>query len=235
MELVVCTYFWSDPARDSQRRGYTFRHEHVHILKSMVARHLSLPHRFVCVTDDKIDGIDCVPLDWRRHVPGTVCIRLMQHNGEWARANLGERILSLDLDVVITGSLDHIAARTEPAVFWRNPNFGLPGRAFYQSSVQLFSAGVRQELWDDFIPGQTDRWFNWRFGGKEQAWISERLEWNEAHFDANWGIYGAGRLGSKGVGSELPENACIVSFPGAREPSQPQVQIDHPWVSRFYK
>jgi hypothetical protein len=235
MRLVVATYLWSDPARDSQRRGYTFNHEHVRVLRNMVRRNLSVPHRFVCVADETIEDIDVVPLDWRKHVPGTVCIRLMQHDGAWCRANLGERVLSLDLDVVITGSLDRLAARTEDAIFWRNPNFPAPGRAFYQSSVQLFSAGARQELWSDFIPGQTDRWMNWRFGGKEQAWISERLEWNEAHFDANWGIYGAGRLGSKGIGSELPENACIVSFPGAREPSQPETQRLHPWVAEFYR
>jgi hypothetical protein len=232
--LVVATYLWSDPARDSQRRGYTFRHEHVHILKSMVSRHLRRPHRFVCVTDDKIDGVTTVPLDWRKHVPGTVCLRLMQHNPDWCRANLGERVLSLDLDIVITGSLDHIAARTEPIVLWRNPNYGLPGRAFYQSSVQLFSAGARPELWSGFDPCETPKFMNWRFGGKEQAWISERLEWNEAYFDANSGIYGAGRLGSKGVGSELPENACIVSFPGAREPSQPETQLAHPWIWNWY-
>jgi len=234
MTLVVATYLWSDPARDSQRRGYTFNHQHVRVLKSMVSRSLAVPHRFVCVTDDNIDGVDCVALDWRKHVPGTVCIRLMQHNGEWCRANLGERVLSLDLDVVITGSLDHIAARTESAIFWRNPNWPSPQRAFYQSSVQLFSAGARQELWDDFDPQQTPRWMNWRFGGKEQAWISERLEWNEAYFDATHGIYGAGRLGSKGIGSELPENACIVSFPGAREPSQPETQQIHPWIRNWY-
>jgi hypothetical protein len=207
----------------------------------MVARHLSVPHRFICVTDDTIasrparDDIKLVPLDWRKHVPGTVFMRLMQHNPDWCRTNLGERVLSLDLDVVITGSLDHIAARTEDAIFWRNPNFPAPQRAFYQSSVQLFSAGARPQLWTDFDPEQSIKFVNWRFGGKEQAWISERLEWNEAYFDANSGIYGAGRLGGKGVGSELPANACIVSFPGAREPSQAQTQIDHPWITRFYK
>lgn len=235
MTLCVATYLWRDPDRDSQRRGYTFRHEHVHILKSMVARNLSLPHRFLCVTDDKIDGVDCVPLDWRKHVPGTVCIRLMQHNPDWCRANLGERVLSLDLDVVITGSLDALVSRNEDFIIWRNPNWPKPQRAFYQSSVQLFSAGARPELWADFDPIETPKFMNWRFGGREQAWISERLEWNEAHFDQSHGVYGAGRLGGKGVGSELPANACIVSFPGAREPSQPQVQIDHPWVERFYK
>jgi hypothetical protein len=236
MTLVVATYFWSDPARDSQRRGYTFRHEHVHILKSMVSRHLRRPHRFVCVTDDKIDGVTTVPLDWRKHVPGTVFIRLMQHRPD-IKDVFGQdvtRILSLDLDVVITSNIDHIAGHPAPFCIWQNPNWPSPGRAFFQSSVQCFEPGARSCLWTDFDPNTSPRWVNWRFGGKEQAWISERLEWNEATFTAADGIYGAGRLGSKGIGSELPENACIVSFPGAREPSQPETQLAHPWIRNWY-
>lgn len=236
MTLAVVTYFWDDPARDSQRRGYAFRHDHVHILKSMVARHLALPHRFLCVTDDKIDGIDTVPLDWRKHVPGTVFMRLMQHRPD-INDVFGQdvtRILSLDLDIVITGNIDHIAGRKEPFVIWANPNFGQPQRAFFQSSIQCFEPGARSCLWSDFDTEQSHRWCNWRFGGKEQAWISERLEWNEATFTDADGIYGAGRLGGKGIGSELPANACIVSFPGAREPSQPETQAQHSWIKSHY-
>ena len=201
----------------------------------MVQRNLSIPHRFICVTDDEIEGVETVPLNWEKHVPGTVFMRLMQHNPDWARENLGERILSLDLDVVITGSLDEIAGRDEEIVLWRNPNYPRPGRAFYQSSVQLFSPGARPQLWEDFDPKQTTKWVNWRFGGKEQAWISECLDWDEAYFDATHGIYGAGRLGGEGVRTELPANARIVSFPGSRIPDQPHVMEKHPWVSGFYR
>lgn len=231
--ITIAAYFWRDPTRD--HRGYVFNHDHVRILRNMVARNLTLPHRFVCVTDDKIEGVETVPFDWRKHVPGTVYARLMQHNPEWARANLGERILSLDLDVVITRNFDHVAGREEDFVIWRNPNFPQPRRAFYQSSVQLFSAGARPELWNDFDPVETPKWVNWRFGGAEQAWISERLDWTEAYFSDQDGIYGAGRLGGAGVYTELPSNACIVSFPGSREPSQKATQERHPWIERFYR
>ena len=231
--ITVATYLWRDPTRD--HRGYVFNHDHVRILRNMVARNLTLSHRFICVTDDEIEGVETVPLDWRKHVEGTVYLRLMQHNPEWALANLGERILSLDLDVVITRNFDHVAGRKEDFVIWRNPNFPQPRRAFYQSSVQLFSAGARPELWDDFDPVETPKWCNWRFGGAEQAWISERMDWTEAHFSSKDGIYGAGRLGGKGVYTELPDNACIVSFPGSREPSQKATQERHPWIVEHYR
>lgn len=230
--ITVATYFWRDPTRSG--RGYTFNHDHVRVLRDMLKRNLSLPYRFVCVTDETVAGVDTVRPDMSKHIPGTIFARLMQHNPDWARTNLGERILSLDLDIVITGSIDHLVSRQEDFIIWRNPNFPQPGRAFYQSSVQLFSAGARPELWNDFDPKETPKWVNWRFGGKEQAWISERLPWDEAYFDHRDGIYGAGRLGGTGVYSELPENACIVSFPGAREPSQPETQAKHPWIKEHY-
>lgn len=228
----MATYYWRDAARDG--RGYVFNHEHVRILRNMIERNLTVPHKFVCVTDDIVDGVETVPLDWRKHVPGTVFIRLMQHNTEWAKANLGERILSLDLDIVVTGNMDRLVSRSEDFIIWRNPNFPKPRRAPYQSSVQLFDAGARPELWFDFDPVETPKWVNRRFGGAEQAWISERLQWSQAYFDHNDGVYGAARLGGPGVHKELPANACIVSFPGAREPSQPETQAEFPWIKEHY-
>lgn len=231
--ITVATYFWRDPARD--KRGYTFDAEHVRILRNMVKRNTTLPHRFVCVTDGNVSGVDCVLMDFSKHVPGTVYARLIQHNPDWCRANLGERVCSLDIDIAITRSIDHILGRTEDFVIWQNPNYPKPGRAFYQSSVQLFSAGARPQLYYDFDPKETPKWVNWRFGGAEQAWISERLEWDEAHFSDADGIYGAGRLGGAGVYTELPANACIVSFPGARAPWQSEVQQKHPWVREHWR
>lgn len=230
--ITVTTYLWRDPTRDN--RGYVCQPEHVRILKNMVERNTTVPHKFVCVTDEEIEGVETVPMNWEKHVPGTVFARLMQHNPEWARENLGDRILSLDVDVVVTRSLDNILSREEDFVIWRNPNFPKPQRAFYQSSVQLFTPGARPELFFDFDPQETPKWVNYRFGGREQAWISERLDWDEAYFDERDGIYGAGRLGGEGVYSELPDNACIVSFPGARAPWQPEVQEKHQWVKEHY-
>jgi len=231
--ITVVTYLWRDHTRDN--RGYVCGAEHVHTLANMLKRNVTVPYQFKCVTDDLIPGIDCVPLDWSKHVPGTVFMRLMQHNSDWCRENLGERVLSLDIDLVVTRNIDHILNRAEDFIIWRNPNFPQPKRAFYQSSVQLFSAGARPELYNDFDPIETPKWVNWRFGGREQAWISERLEWDEAYFSSDDGVYGAGRLGGKGIHSELPDNACIVSFPGARAPWQPEVQEKHPWLKERYR
>ena len=224
---VVC-FLWTAPSR---KRSYTFTPDHVVVLKNMVARHLSMPHEFVCVTDQpfEADGIRCIPLDATKHVPGTVFARLMMRHPKIGGV-LGRRILSLDLDCVIVDSIVPIVDRSDDAVFWRNPNYGTPGRAFYQTSIQLFDAGARSELWTDFDPKFTPSWVNRRFGGAEQAWASERLKWDEAYWDEKNGIYGAGRLGGEGVYTELPDNARIVFLPGNRMYDQKETQEKHPWI-----
>lgn len=223
--VTVCCFLWSDPER---KRSYTYGPEHVRILKSMVERNLTLPHRFVCITDETIEGIETVPLDWSKHVPGTCAVKLMAWRPDMGEV-LGKRILLFDLDIVITGGLDDIAGRTEDVVLFRNPNFPKPRRAFYQGSIQLFTAGARPQVWDDFDPQETPKWVNWRFGGMEQAWLSECLSWDEAYFDHRDGIYGAGRLNG-----ELPKNARIVVFPGERAPHQAEVQERLQWVKEHY-
>jgi hypothetical protein len=241
--LTVVACLWSDPAR---RRDYTFNPGHVGILRNMVARNLTLPHEFVCITDSQEtatrlhnEQMRCVPLDPTTHVPGTVFARLMLRRPDIAGI-LGRRIMSLDLDIVITANIDHIAGRLEDNVLWHNPNYEPGGRrAFYQTSVQLFDAGARSFLYTDFDPKMTPTWINRRFGGAEQAWFSERLGWDEAYWDEKDGIYGAGRLfeggWDKGVRAELPENACIVSFPGNRLPDQPDVMAKCGWIKDHYR
>jgi len=238
--VTVVTFLWDDPERD-KTHSYKFGPEHVVILRNMVRRHLTIPHEFVCVSDKshpllKDEKIRRVPLDISTHVPNTVFARLFMRHPNIA-CHLGKRILSLDLDCIICGNMDDIVGRTEDNVLWHNPNYGLPRRAFYQTSIQLFSAGARSELWSDFSPEWTPKWANRRrFGGAEQAWVSERLDWDEAYWDGSHGVYGAGRGEGKGPRKVLPENAKIVFFPGGnRAPHLPETQAEYPWCKEFYK
>lgn len=237
--LTVVSMFWRDETRAG--RGYSFEPEHVRIHKRMFERNLTVPHRYICVTDEKIDGVDTIPVDWSKHVPGTVFVRLMLHRADIAQflsvdqTIQGWRILLTDIDVVVTGNCDHLLRRQEDFVIWRNPNFPKPQRSIFQSSIRLFTAGARPELYDDFDPSTTPNWVTWRFGGREQAWIAERLPWDEAVFTDDDGIYGAGRLKGEGIYGTLPGNACIVSFPGSRAPWQPEVQERYPWIKEHWR
>ena len=194
MLSVVCWY-WVDPAR---QRGYQFTPEDVRIWDAMIARNLTVPHRRICVTHrpDLIDFMETVPLDCTKHVPGTCAVKLMAWRPDIASA-LGERILSMDIDCVVTGNLDAIVDRDEDVVLWENPNYETGGkRGYYQGSLQLFSAGARPFLWEDFDPNTTPSWLNRRFGGAEQCWISERL--NTAYPEPGW----------EGISAELRPELC---------------------------
>lgn len=247
-DLVVCCFYWVDEARNRQVQ---LTSKDVRIWRNMVSRNLSVPHRMVCVTHrpDLIDFMETVPLDMAKHVPGTCLVKLMVWRPDIAKL-LGERILLMDIDCVVTGSLDPLVDTDVPVKFWKNPNYEEGGRrGFYQGSMQLLTAGAMPFLWEDFDPKSTPAWLNRRFGGAEQCWISERL--NAAYPEAGWswcdpfwddvhdGVYGAGRLVAgkmgKGVHSELPDNARIVFTPGDRSPSQPEFQAKHPWVKEFYQ
>lgn len=237
--LTVAALWWQD---DQRRRSYRFDIEHIVIWRNMIERHLTIPHRLVVVTDDPHTvenvGIEAAPIDWQKHVPGTCLVKLMLRRPDIGDL-LGERIFCTDLDIVVVDNIDPIVSKAGRSVWWRNPNYPQPRRAFYQGSIQLFDAGSHPELWVDFDPQRTPAWINRRFGGAEQAWISERVPWDEPHWTADDGIYGAGRLFNgkpdKGVQSELPANARIVSVPGNRAPWQEETQKSHPWIGTHYR
>jgi hypothetical protein len=234
--LTVTTFLWSDAHR---QRSYTFDERHVITLRNMVARHLTLPHEFVCVTDREFiaDGIRCVPLDDRTHVPGT-CGRKLTIWAPDAAKRIGKRILALDLDMVIVDDITPLIDRPEDVVMFRNPNWTPSGRrAFYQGSIQLMTAGSRPQVWDEFLKPSMPRRINSRFGGFEQAWLSETLPWTEASWSDADGIYGAGRVGdwtTTNVIDELPAGARIVVFPGNRMVDQPHVMERHRWIASAY-
>src|SRR5690554_2157344 len=84
-----------------------YQPHHVRALKRMVAKHLHIPHRFVCVTDDprELSGIETIRL-WSDPVVSVQtrypnCYRRLKMFSNYAKTLLGEQILSVDLDCVI--------------------------------------------------------------------------------------------------------------------------------------
>lgn len=82
------------------RSGGDYRPEHVYALRDGVARNLTLPHQFVCLTDMEVD---CDRLRLLRRWPGW-----------WSKCELFDGRISgptlyLDLDTIVVGPLDDIA------------------------------------------------------------------------------------------------------------------------------
>lgn len=81
--------------------------EYVASLRRMVARHLTIPHEFVCLTEADISA-----------------------QGWWGKLELVQRrwggwVLYLDLDVVIRGNIDRLVqtAMTDPYLLWMRDDF----------------------------------------------------------------------------------------------------------------
>jgi hypothetical protein len=135
--ISVVTWKWGD----------LFSVDYVNKLRNMVARNLHVPHRFICVTDDtngmdtRIESAPLWPVDL---VDAHCSIRMKQFDRAVASV-LGERFLTIDLDVVIVGDITPIVTRTEPLVCYLAQYCNL-----YGGGLHLQTAGVLQGLWDAY-------------------------------------------------------------------------------------
>lgn len=131
MLTVYCVY-WGDKYSIQYPRR----------LQMMVARNLSLPHRFVCISDKVIDGVETVkplcdyPFWWQK-------IGLFHPD-----LNDGPAIY-FDLDVVITGNLDGFAAYTGGGL-WMPRNWSNSGHSGWQSSVMAWRGSDASEIFTSF-------------------------------------------------------------------------------------
>lgn len=121
--------------------------EYVEKLRASVARHLAQPYRFVCLTEDpaRHRGVECQTIPCRKK-DGLV--------GWWAKIYLFSphrfegRILYLDLDSVIVGSLDALAAAKG---ILHLKDWGWT-RNDYGSGVMVWDAGEHAEIWSRYTP-----------------------------------------------------------------------------------
>lgn len=228
--------------------------DHLVRMRSMLTRHLSLPHRIVCITDrpqDVPSGIGIFDIQHTLRPGDFKCIRRMWLYGGPDRKGrpwpgyLGDRLLQLDLDVVLTDSIDPLVDRPEPFVIWKGESTRKPNRPHgwaYNATVMLLTAGARADVWDRY---QSDRAGvnkaadadGWDVGtNSDQAIATFLLQdnppavWTEAD-----GIYSyramAGKDGEKDAG--LPAGCRLVSFhgrSGGRHPGVTDLQRKSPWI-----
>ncbi len=201
-------------------------------LYGMVARHTSPPFRFVCFTDSSAGvrpEVECQPL------PPLDCELPTGSPGIWQKARLwGPRlgdlqgpVLFLDLDLVITGSLDSFFDYGNPDEvilsqnqIWSLGRFGQSER-LGQTSVFRFPVGKLQPLQERFMKdpqGTADRYrFEQRFvtssapGGVKlfpKRWVRHFRQNCVRPFPLNFFLP-----------PRLPSDARIVIFPGGVHPT----------------
>lgn len=132
--------------------GHRYGAHYVNVLRRGVARHLSLAHQFVCLTDDG-RGLDkeitCHPLPAMGLPPARV------KEGGWLklgvfdrRLGFAGRALFLDLDVVVTGSLDAFF-KIEEDELCAIGEWGKKDKI--NTSVFGFSFAQQHHIFDDFM------------------------------------------------------------------------------------
>lgn len=147
--------------------GTRYGPEWVVRLRNMVAANLTVPHDFVCITDEPVDGIQCVPLSC--DLPGW-----WQKLGMFQPGFVPGWKLYLDLDVVITGDLTGMVleAEKDPTRLWVRDDFSyslrkpreldpaskrlLGGNGTVNSSVMLWHGDSCADVWTRFERSHMD-------------------------------------------------------------------------------
>lgn len=236
---VVC---WKWKPFDGYRSK--FEAEHVNTLASMVARNCSGPFEVVCVTDDP-GGIDSSvrtiplwndyadlpsPADRKGKKRNPSCYRRLKMFSRDASEWLGRRIMSIDLDAVITGDIYPIGMIKDDFAAFGDTH----PTTYYNGGLIVFKAGTRPQLWETFDPVESPaRGLSMSQFGSDQAWLGACLGPKERKLGPSEGVYSY-RCHIKARGVGLPDNTKIVLFHGQHDPWGPEGQsLD--WVRRHYR
>lgn len=223
--MTVVTYLWGVKH---------FAPAHVQRLAASVAHHLAAPHRFVCITDQKVPGVKTLPDPARQYQKR--CYRRLWLFSEEAKG-LGETVLHLDLDVVVCGPLDGLVPRASDLAIYRAGSIARQGYSL-NPSVLWLRTGTQTDLWERFIeaPQQVaQRANNAGFWGSDQAVISHLRDGVplDTMGDED-GILSFRRVRREHL-TTLPPHARIVSFHGKRSPFEKTVQAEYPWIRQAWE
>lgn len=237
--------------------GTAYGADDVNILQRMVARNLKAEHRFVCYTDDASglsEAVTHYPLP-EIHVPAE------HQKSPWRKISLfrpdlqgvSGRALFLDLDVVVTGALDEVAAygaerKSNIAIA---ENWTQPGRGVGNSSVFTYEIGKHGYIFDAFAADPhavIGKYLN------SQTFMSltAREAGNLIYFPKEWirsfkvDCMPNGPAGVLNwlLTPKLPEDARVIAFHGRPKPSDaargqyPGKPLKHvrktPWIEKYW-
>lgn len=201
MALIISTWRWGDK----------YGPEYVDRLRDGVARNMRGPYRWAVFEPQEED----------RHltaIPGCFA-RLRMFDAKWQRANKirrDDRVVCIDLDAVVTGTLDELFYRVQVFSILEGANAANPCR--FNGSIFMLRGGHRHDVWDDFSLEAASKVPFHQFPD-DQAWFEHKFPglhgWTVGEAS---GIYAFQKPGwPKGL--DLPRDARLVAFPGWRDPS----------------
>jgi hypothetical protein len=121
--------------------GDKFGPEYVNNLYRSIQKHVTVPHRFICYTDNAADVI-CETRPFLLDLPVWWYIIGLTDPAH----GHNDKLVYMDLDTVITGNIDHIVTLDEP--FATISDFGWPQGL--QTAYIMWNRAVRDNVWAYF-------------------------------------------------------------------------------------
>ncbi|PIR33705.1 MAG: hypothetical protein COV36_02215 [Alphaproteobacteria bacterium CG11_big_fil_rev_8_21_14_0_20_44_7] len=218
--------------------GTKYGPEYVNRLYSMVSRNLTVPHRFVCFTDDVKGlekGIETFPMP-------EIYVPEKNRVSPWMKLSLlGETLgdlegqsLFLDLDIVIIENIDCFFAN--PGKFCIIENWTQKGQGVGNSSVYRFEIGAHKDVLEYYTknPEKVVAEYD-----NEQIFLSKMIggQGDLSYWPAQWCKSFKRHCVPKGVlrfikTPEIPSGAKIIVFHGHPHPDE---AIKGAWPGAWYK
>lgn len=209
--LTICTWRW----------GTKYEGHYVERLKASIARNVRQEYRFAVFAPEAED-------EHLTKVPGCFA-RLRMFDPAWQEKHrLKGRIVCVDLDCVVTGQLDALFNRKDGFTILQGVNAANP--CPFNGSVWMLRAGFRPDVWSDFSLKAAGEIPFYSYPD-DQGWFAHKMP-DAGAWGPRDGVYGFQKPGwPKGQGDGLPDNARLVAFFGARDPSQ-FTRLD--WVKQHW-
>ncbi len=230
MQSVIC-----------MKWGTAYGPDYVNKLYSMVRRNTKRPLRFVCFTDDAaglLPGIEAQPLPpidlpagyewkpWRK-------VSLWQER----LAGLKGDVLFLDLDVVVTASVDPFFDYRPAETYCVIENWTQPGSGIGNTSVFRLRVGSHPEVYGTFMADPEATVRNFR---NSQTFVSRAIS-SVAFWPAEWCVSFKHSLMPRWPlnfvrPAPFPEGAIVTCFTGHPNPDEARDGIwPAPWYKRVRK
>jgi hypothetical protein len=214
--LFVGTWFW----------GSKYSTDYIDKLDAGVSRHLKGPHQWMVWHPE---------LEDRHLILRSGCFaRLRMFDPAWQQKMgmvPGDRVVCLDLDSVVTASLDALFERHETFLVLQGANAANP--CPFNCSVFMLRCGYHEEVWADFSLEAAKR-VPYHDFPDDQGWL-----WHKLPDAKGWragkdsGIYAFQKPGWPAGTTFLPAGARLVVFPGWRDPAKFAARVH--WIQQHWR
>jgi len=197
----------------------------------MISKYLK-NFEYICITDDS-SGLDSsikvIPLwDKCRYLGG--CYNRLYLLSKDMKDIIGGSFLHIDLDTTITSDLSHLFINDNTTFF----RFTAGNINNYQIGIAYIKSGEFDSIWETFYVNieENVQISKRLYNGTDQAWLNYYIHKNKinpTYWDSSDGIYNVVHLRTK----IKPNNICILSWAGPRDPYENRATKTVPWVKDF--